>query len=185
MTPELWRAKKIVDSTLHPGTHDDLFPLSHKLINHRHRPTRLPPLPNVLLRHLQPRGHSRHAHPGPPNNRHSPLANNQPIPQRRHQQRQRQQINLPLHLHPHPIILPRRLRILLRRPRPQLACPAPEAPFTRHKNDLDTARALCSRGLSWRSQRLPHARRRDQKRHRRLPISQRSPEVRPGEARER
>lgn len=62
MTPELWRAKKIVDSTLHPGMRLQLSYLVLILAMSRHRPTRLPALPHVLLRHLEPHRHSRHAH---------------------------------------------------------------------------------------------------------------------------
>lgn len=43
MTPELWKAKKVVDSTLHPGTRDSLFAARDAgstglpTIIHRHR----------------------------------------------------------------------------------------------------------------------------------------------------
>ena len=63
MTPELWQAKKVVDSTLHPGrAHSTL--LGHWLLlsASRYWGTSIHSLPHVVLRHLEPRGHSRHAH---------------------------------------------------------------------------------------------------------------------------
>lgn len=95
MTPELWEAKKIVDSTLHPGmSSHEVDGLRVRTNNHLYRywPPCCPTFPHVLLRAIQPRRHGRNAHSKSQYYRHSLMANNQSIAQRRHQQCQRQQI---------------------------------------------------------------------------------------------
>ena len=53
MTPEIWQAKKVVDSTLHPGT----VPNAAKVIDSadldRYWPACLPTFPHVVLRHFK------------------------------------------------------------------------------------------------------------------------------------
>ena len=107
MTTELWRAKKIVDSTLHPGASRAVARgCVPGLTSTRHRPAGLPPFPNVLLCYLESCCYRWHAHPWSPgssttpvpskvvagadflDNRNPTLANNQSIPQRCNQQRQ-------------------------------------------------------------------------------------------------
>ncbi|ERF69982.1 hypothetical protein EPUS_03534 [Endocarpon pusillum Z07020] len=122
MTPEIWQAKKIVDSTLHPA--------------------RLPPLPHVLLRHLEPHRHRRHADPQHGHNRHPPLADSEPIPLSRDQQRQRQQINPTVHLADDQILSPRRLSLLLRRTRSQRPGAAAQTPQPEYTNHTKPPRAL-------------------------------------------
>lgn len=67
MTPEIWQAKKVVDSTLHPGTFVAVW--SHcwrvKPDHDRYRTASLPPIPHVFLRHIKPHSHSWHAHTRP------------------------------------------------------------------------------------------------------------------------
>ena len=62
MTPEIWQAKKVVDSTLHPGMGcDDIAsPTSADL--GRYRPASLSTFPHVLLRSLELSGDGWHAH---------------------------------------------------------------------------------------------------------------------------
>jgi len=63
MTPELWAAKKIVDSTLHPGALEERKIGEHDLITpYRYRGASFPPVSHVVLRHFQPGGHGRDAH---------------------------------------------------------------------------------------------------------------------------
>jgi hypothetical protein len=65
MSPELWRAKQIVDSTLHPGTSFVLQGYTDIAnVVHRHRRASVSPIPNVQLRPLEPRRHGRHAYTG-------------------------------------------------------------------------------------------------------------------------
>lgn len=198
MTPDLWKAKKIVDSTLHPGGHTQ--PAHYRPSNTvRYGKPRLPSLPHVLLRHLQPHCHCRHAHAWPQgqshnpllpfplkrhhlnllhlqlDKRHTPLANHKPISQRRHQQRQCQQIYSPIHLRNHQIILARRLRILLCRPWPQYPRSATQTSFTGHKNDPHSSCPFCRCRFGRRIERFPHARRGDPTRHRRLSMPQSIP----------
>lgn len=172
MTPEIWQAKKIVDSTLHPGLHPSVPSQPKLMINtfetNRHRPARLPPLPHVLLRHLEPRCHRRHAEPQHGHNRHPPLADRKPIPQRRDQQRQRQQINPTIHLADDKILSPRRLSLLLRSTRSQRLGAAAQTPQPDDTNHTDPPRPLRRRSQRRRAERLPHARRGDKAGHRRL-----------------
>ena len=62
MTPELWHAKKIVDSTLHPGWFDALARQEHELNSQRYRTTGVSTTSHVMLRHFKPDRHGRHAH---------------------------------------------------------------------------------------------------------------------------
>jgi hypothetical protein len=63
MTPEIWQAKKIVDSTLHPGRKAATSEASRLLLTmSRHWPTSLPPFSDVMFRDIQFGSHSRHAH---------------------------------------------------------------------------------------------------------------------------
>lgn len=174
----------------------------HADSKNRYGPTSLPPLPHVLLRHLQPHRHSRHAHtqpqgisPSPPlpfipgpthptstrrltsppsiDQRHTSMANHKPIPQRRHQQRQRQQIHPPLHLHPCKILPSRRQCLLHRRSRSQRRRPPPPQHLPHHENNTNPPRALCSGSISRGVERCLDARRGDQAGHRRLPYIER------------
>lgn len=65
MTPQLWQAKKIVDSTLHPGMSCALVTAEYILTYCRHGRAGPPTVPHVLLRLLQPGCHGRHAYPRP------------------------------------------------------------------------------------------------------------------------
>jgi hypothetical protein len=63
MTLEIWQAKKIVDSTLHPGMsygHSTTMTLL-LTVWVRHRPTSVPPFPDVMLRYIESDSHRRHA----------------------------------------------------------------------------------------------------------------------------
>ena len=62
MTPEIWQAKKVVDSTLHPGMgrkRRQNFWLANR---DRYRATGLPTIPHVLLRYLEPDRNRWHAY---------------------------------------------------------------------------------------------------------------------------
>lgn len=152
----------------------------------RYWSARLPSLPNVMLCDIQPGSYGWHAHTWPrrtlllhaqlhvltfPDNRHTPLANSQPVPQRRNQQRQRQQIHRPLNLCPSPELPDRCHSLLLRSPRPQLPRPTPEASFTKCTHDPRSSRPLRSRRIRRCPKCLPHARRRDSPRYRHLPCT--------------
>ena len=100
--------------------------------------------------------------------RHSPLANHEPIPQRSHQQRQRQQIHSLTHLHPDKILLSRRLSLLLCSPRPQCHRPPPTLTFPHNKDGTSSARPFCRRCFRRSAQRIFDARRGNQKRDRRV-----------------
>jgi len=107
MTPELWQAKKIVDSTLHPGKS---FWLARTLVItniDRHWRTCFSPLPHVILRPVEFGRDSWYAHPKSLNHGHSRLANYQPIAQRRHQFVKRKQVIAHLDLDHGPVILSR------------------------------------------------------------------------------
>lgn len=169
MTPEIWQAKKVVDSTLHPG---NILPklCSHCLrltLTDTGQPVFLPfrmscfVISNLIVTAgmLTPGLQVFHPLniPQSPNanektdNRHPTLANNQSIPQRRHQQRQRKQINPPLDLQNSSILPPRRLSLLLRRPRPECCGAPPETGLSSHKNSLDAPCTICSRCVSRRT----------------------------------
>lgn len=65
MTSELWHAKKVVDSTLHPGSYTSSpFPFlrSHSTDRSRHRRAGLPPLPHVQLCPVQLGRHCGYAY---------------------------------------------------------------------------------------------------------------------------
>lgn len=61
MTPELWQAKKTIDSTIHPGLPPKFALLTIIFANtlQRHRRASLSAFPHVLLCHLQFGRHSR------------------------------------------------------------------------------------------------------------------------------
>lgn len=77
MTPELWKAKKIVDSTIHPGTITKPAPLLFLMSTlefptelmgcdaTRYRRARLIALSDVMFCPLEPSRHSRNADAGP------------------------------------------------------------------------------------------------------------------------
>jgi hypothetical protein len=78
MNSELWQAKKVVDSTLHPGTLVFEGEQPQILIEYRYWRTGLPAFQDVLLRLVKLDRHCRHAHartsgthaqPNPPNSR--------------------------------------------------------------------------------------------------------------------
>ena len=64
MTPELWQAKKIVDSTLHPGGLEERRSetMVRLLTFGRYWRAGVSTLPHVLLRHFQPSSYGRDAH---------------------------------------------------------------------------------------------------------------------------
>ena len=64
MTPELWQAKRVVDSTLHPGAYK-IDPAEHVdsfLSSYRHRRSRVFALSHVVLRTIESSCHRGHAH---------------------------------------------------------------------------------------------------------------------------
>ena len=68
MTPELWQAKKVVDSTLHPGVTSFLkprimLPTTSDLL--RYRETGFSSLPHVMLCHIKSRRYRWNAHAWP------------------------------------------------------------------------------------------------------------------------
>lgn len=63
MTPELWHAKKVIDSTLHPGTCRALaIGDTGTLTLRRYRQTCVSAFSDVMLRYIQPVRHRRNAH---------------------------------------------------------------------------------------------------------------------------
>lgn len=65
MTPELWRAKKVVDSTLHPGAYSRwITEPQYTHLTDRHWRAGLPSLPHVLLRYVQSGRDSWYAYAG-------------------------------------------------------------------------------------------------------------------------
>ena len=65
MTPELWHAKKIVDSTLHPGWFPTLYHNDGQPLNcRRHWTSGFFTTSHVMLCHLQPNRHGWDAHTG-------------------------------------------------------------------------------------------------------------------------
>jgi hypothetical protein len=64
MIPEIWQAKKIVDSILHPGMsygHSTTMTLL-LTVWARHWLTGVPPFPDVMLRYIESDRHRRHTH---------------------------------------------------------------------------------------------------------------------------
>lgn len=60
MTPELWQAKKTIDSTLHPGMHDKAYPNMDDMMltSDRYWIARLFAIPHVMFRPLESCRHS-------------------------------------------------------------------------------------------------------------------------------
>lgn len=173
MTPEIWRAKKIVDSTLHPGKTLPPHVHLHKAnILDTGQPVFLPfrmscfVISNLIvtagmltpgLQVQQPLVPNHNLTDQSPDNGHAPLADNQSIPQRRHQQRQRQQVYSSLDAYNSKVIPFCRLRFLLRSYRPQRNRAPAEAPVTHCEDHPDSTGAICRCCISWRAQRVPDA----------------------------
>lgn len=64
MTPEIWSAKKIVDSTLHPGKGIVVYIICALIIltSNGYREACTITIPNVVLRDFEPSRYCRHAH---------------------------------------------------------------------------------------------------------------------------
>jgi hypothetical protein len=61
MNAELWSAKKIVDSTLHPGMSSDCGGIEYYINIYRHWRASIPPFSNVVLCLVELGGYSRNA----------------------------------------------------------------------------------------------------------------------------
>lgn len=149
MSPELWRAKKVVDSTIHPDTGEAvLLPFrmsAFVLTNLVVTAGMLTPGLGVSLPFQNNRDGWRLMNEI--DDRHLTLANSQPISQRSHQSRQRQQIRAPLHLPNRNLILPRRRSCIIRRSRPKRRGPSSQERQAKHKSPLRQIGAVCCRGV--------------------------------------
>jgi len=127
MSPDLWKAKKVIDSTLHPDTGQPVFlpfrmscfVISNLVV------TAGMLTPNLSVRHPS-FAQLRLTHNT--DSRNSWLADNKPISQRRHQLCQRQQVLPSFHPHTSHLIHPRRICLLHRSTRSQLSCSASPQP---------------------------------------------------------
>jgi hypothetical protein len=180
MNPELWRAKKVIDSTLHPGMPRSLLvAIGRRKTDrrfYRHRLTSPSPLPNVLLCHVQPRSDSRHAYawsrctrspstPIPSSTltiltveRNLSLANNKPVAKCSHKQRKRQQIHASFHTKDNTIIPASSQRIVFcssrsKRPRAPI-----EASVAGYEDDFREIGAVCGGSKCRSTECLPNAR---------------------------
>ena len=64
MTPDLWQAKKIVDSTIHPGEAQKMATIGTEIdhCDYRYGRASLPTFPHVMLCDLEPRCYSGYAY---------------------------------------------------------------------------------------------------------------------------
>ena len=157
MTPDLWRAKKIVDSTLHPDTGEPVFlpfrmscfVLSNLVV------TAGMLTPNLGVRSSPRQHNSLLTSPSDP--RHNSLASRQPVPERRHQLLQRKQILPPLLVQDRPVLLPSRDSLLLRSRRPEQPRPPPQEPRPQHPPHPLPSGPLRRRRQRRCPERFPHA----------------------------
>ena len=192
MTPDLWKAKKIIDSTLHPGTiatprirgdkdeHVLQIPASQSSSRSACHASSSPilssrPACSSLTSVYVSLSSSSHPKINGilSDRRNAWLANNKPISQCRNQQRERQQ-DLSLEpVHPRKI-LPDGCHSLLRCcSRLELPRPATEATVTHRSNYIGASCSVRCCRLGRRGERVLDARRRDQERNRRLSSTQR------------
>lgn len=139
ISPELWRAKKVMDSTIHPDTGEAVllpFRMSAFVL------TNLVVTAGMLTPGLGvsslPFRYNRNGWRlmNVTDDRHITLANSQPIPQCRHQSRQRQQIRAPLYLPNRNLILPRRRRCIFRCSRPERRGPSSQERQAKYQGPL-------------------------------------------------